>query len=74
MRTPPTPLALSRRIRARDVCLRLRFHCSGIRVSGINVQNFMRIKLMMNVVYNKLGFQWASSLLAFLTLAMMPFP
>jgi hypothetical protein len=26
------------------------------------------------VVYKKLGFQWASSLLAFLTLAMLPFP
>ncbi|KAJ4861637.1 major facilitator superfamily domain-containing protein [Trichoderma breve] len=25
-------------------------------------------------MYNKLGFQWASSLLAFLTVAMMPFP
>ncbi|KAI1636614.1 major facilitator superfamily transporter [Biscogniauxia mediterranea] len=25
-------------------------------------------------MYNKLGYQWASSLLAFLTLAMMPFP
>ena len=25
-------------------------------------------------MYNKLGFQWATSLLAFLTLAMMPFP
>ncbi|TVY78381.1 Efflux pump atB [Lachnellula suecica] len=27
-----------------------------------------------NQMYNKLGYQWASSLLAFLTLAMMPFP
>lgn len=25
-------------------------------------------------MYEKLGFQWASSLLAFLTLAMLPFP
>lgn len=25
-------------------------------------------------MYEKLGFQWASSLLAFLTVAMMPFP
>lgn len=25
-------------------------------------------------MYGKLGYQWASSLLAFLTLAMMPFP
>jgi hypothetical protein len=25
-------------------------------------------------MYNTLGFQWASSLLAFLTLAMVPFP
>lgn len=27
-----------------------------------------------NQMYEKLGFQWASSLLAFLTVAMMPFP
>ncbi|CAM1501923.1 Fc.00g039070.m01.CDS01 [Cosmosporella sp. VM-42] len=27
-----------------------------------------------NQMYNKLGYQWASSLLAFLTVAMMPFP
>lgn len=25
-------------------------------------------------MYERLGYQWASSLLAFLTLAMMPFP
>lgn len=25
-------------------------------------------------MYNRLGYQWASSLLAFLTVAMMPFP
>jgi hypothetical protein len=27
-----------------------------------------------NQMYNKLGFQWASSLLAFLNVAMVPFP
>ena len=27
-----------------------------------------------NQMYNRLGYQWASSLLAFLTLAMLPFP
>lgn len=25
-------------------------------------------------MYNKLGYQWATSILAFLTVAMMPFP
>ncbi|KAF2124243.1 MFS general substrate transporter [Dothidotthia symphoricarpi CBS 119687] len=30
--------------------------------------------LFTNQMYHKLGFQWASSLLAFLTLAMLPFP
>jgi hypothetical protein len=25
-------------------------------------------------MYNRLGYQWATSLLAFLTVAMMPFP
>ena len=27
-----------------------------------------------NQMYTKLGYQWATSLLAFLTVAMMPFP
>lgn len=27
-----------------------------------------------HVVYNRLGYHWATSLLAFLTLAMLPFP
>jgi len=27
-----------------------------------------------NQMYNKLGYQWASSLLGFLTLVMLPFP
>ena len=27
-----------------------------------------------NQMYERLGYQWASSLLAFLTLAMLPFP
>jgi hypothetical protein len=29
---------------------------------------------MTSSVYNKLGYQWATSLLAFLAVAMMPFP
>lgn len=33
-----------------------------------------RRSLFGNQMYNKLGYQWASSLLAFLTLAMLPFP
>lgn len=28
----------------------------------------------MRIVYNKLGYQWATSVLAFLSLAMAPFP
>ncbi len=35
---------------------------------------FDRAKLTGNEVYRKLGYQWASTLLAFLALAMMPFP
>lgn len=30
--------------------------------------------LMASAVYNNLGYHWATSLLAFLTLAMVPFP
>jgi hypothetical protein len=42
---------------------------STFRSSGIIGQKFNSF-----AVYKKLGYQWASSLLAFLSLAMMPFP
>ena len=32
------------------------------------------LHLILETVYEKLGYQWATSLLAFLALAMMPFP
>ena len=31
-------------------------------------------RLTSDAVYNKLGYEWATTLLAFLTVAMMPFP
>jgi hypothetical protein len=33
-----------------------------------------KLHLILKIVYEKLGYQWATSLLAFLALAMMPFP
>ena len=32
------------------------------------------LRLTPDAVYNKLGYEWATTLLAFLTVAMMPFP
>ncbi len=42
---------------------------------GFNPQRIVRWLLVLTaLVYNKLGYHWATSLLAFLTLIMAPFP
>jgi hypothetical protein len=51
------------------------FAASGLAANSFARSTFAAVfPLFALQMYNKLGFQWASSLLAFLTLAMAPFP
>jgi hypothetical protein len=45
-------------------------HCCKIAFCSFRYRKFVND----DAVYKKLGYQWATSLLAFLTIAMMPFP
>ena len=47
-------------------------------VYKVRIASFSRLSSygsdLQNLVYNRLGYHWATSLLALLTLAMLPFP
>jgi hypothetical protein len=49
-------------------------HLSGSSLIGRVVICTAAFPLFGNQMYEKLGYQWATSVLAFLTVAMMPFP
>jgi hypothetical protein len=78
MRTPPTQRARWRRILSPAACSLLPFPYLAIKVSSSLVRFKFNIKTFINwcmcEVYEKLGYQWASSLLGFLAVGMMPFP
>jgi hypothetical protein len=73
-----------RQILLREVHLLGYFHCSVSKVSLTDlailfvpahvIACISTLLTILSAVYNKLGYHWATTLLAFLTLVMAPFP
>lgn len=69
------PLVLWLQTALQDRLWRASFHCSVPKVRHFLLCHYSGFELTASSpVYNGLGMQWASRLLAFLTLAMLPFP